>query len=180
MKEILYPVFYLFLYILFFLCSCKNESYFTVKTEVFSYEKNLVVEKILYFDKENKIQQISQKDFSQDNLAKNSFLLELEENHLSPILVYFENEIYPQGTIYPYSKEISKTNGFSAKILFRFLNETKSTNQNLLIDYIEKFNWTKFMEKVATYENPWDLDQELILENLANKSFSAKHFKLLK
>ena len=177
-----------FLVISNFFASCQFENYFSHSKEVFHFDESLqtdksmyeILEKILYIDEKNQIHEITKNQFSEISLTQKDFSITLKQNDITPILVFFENEIYPVGTIYPYSKKISKTEGFSAKILFRFLNETKSTNPKLLKDYISRFNWAKFSEKIATYENPWILNQNLILEKLSDKTFSAKDIQVLK
>jgi hypothetical protein len=188
--KILKISFYLlvFLVISNFFASCQFENYFSHSKEVFHFDeslqtdKNLQVklEKILYINENNEIREITQNHFSEIALTQKDFSILLKQNDITPVLVFLENEIYPYGAIYPYSKEISKTEGFSAKILFRFLNETKSTNPKLLKDYISRFNWAKFSEKIATYENPWILNQDLILQKLSDKTFSAKDIQVLK
>ncbi len=188
--KILRISFYLlvFLVISNFFASCQFENYFSHSKEVFHFDESLqtdksmyeILEKILYIDEKNQIHEITKNQFSEIALAQKDFSITLKQNDITPILVFFENEIYPVGTIYPYSKKISKTEGFSAKILFRFLNETKSTNPKLLKDYISRFNWAKFSEKIATYENPWILNQDLILQKLSDKTFSAKDIQVLK
>ena len=45
--------------------------------------------------------------------------------------------------------------------------------------FIEKFNWQRFSEKIKTFENPWILNQELILEGLNLKKITSNHFKIL-
>ena len=188
--KILKISFYLlvFLVISNFFASCQFENYFSHSKEVFHFDESLqtdksmyeILEKILYIDEKNQIHEITKNQFSEISLTQKDFSITLKQNDITPILAFFENEIYPVGTIYPYSKKISKTEGFSAKILFRFLNETKSTNPKLLKDYISRFNWAKFSEKIATYENPWILNQNLILEKLSDKTFSAKDIQVLK
>jgi hypothetical protein len=188
--KILKISFYLlvFLVISNFFASCQFENYFSHSKEVFHFDESLQndknlqdkLEKILYINENNEIREITKNQFSEISLTQKDFSITLKQNDITPILVFFENEIYPVGTIYPYSKKISKTEGFSAKILFRFLNETKSTNPKLLKDYISRFNWAKFSEKIATYENPWILNQDLILQKLSDKTFSAKDIQVLK
>lgn len=188
--KILKISFYLlvFLVISNFFASCQFENYFSHRKEVFHFDESLqtdksmyeILEKILYIDEKKQIHEITKNQFSEISLTQKDFSITLKQNDITPILVFFENEIYPVGTIYPYSKKISKTKGFSAKILFRFLNETKSTNPKLLKDYISRFNWAKFSEKIATYENPWILNQDLILQKLSDKTFSAKDIQVLK
>lgn len=188
--QILKISFYLLAFLVMsnFFVSCNLENYFSHSKEVFHFDESLqtdksmyeILEKILYIDEKNQIHEITKNQFSEISLTQKDFSITLKQNDITPILVFFENEIYPVGTIYPYSKKISKSEGFSAKILFRFLNETKSTNPKLLKDYISRFNWAKFSEKIATYENPWILNQDLILQKLSDKTFSAKDIQVLK
>ena len=168
--------------ILFFgiVSSCKLENYSFTEKELFTFDENLKIEKVLFIDDELNIVEIQNSELVEIEITNQSFTLEISQNQLTPILVYLEGEIYPHGVIYPYSKKITRTDGFSAKILFRFLNETQSSNKKLLREYIAHFNWEKFSEKVGNYENPWELNQEIILKDLAAKTFSAKSFQLLK
>lgn len=161
------------------------ENLFSTKKIEFTFSQDSLkeeIEKIIFIDSNNCVQEFSIKkdsDRFQKIFNNNCILLDLRENEITPVLVFLKNTMYPLGAIYPYSKNISSKEGFSAKILFRFLNETKSTNPKLLKEYISTFNWQKFCDKANTFENPWNLNQEIILESLAKKTFSAKCFQLL-
>jgi len=175
--------FYLFtVFLLFF--SCNFESYQYVQKVSFSAkdidslqtEKKIL--KILFIDAENQIREYYFPEVA-NTKEDNSFTLPLVQNQLTPILVFFEDFLEPWGTIYPFSTEISYKKGFAGKILFRLLNETKSTNPKLLKKYFSYFNWQRFLEAVNNYENPWMLNQEIILEGISQKSFTSKCFQLL-
>ena len=175
-------IFLLTVSLLFFSCNFDNNQFiqkvnFSTKTlnELQDEQKIL---KVLFIDSENQIKEYT---FSKDIKLqkKNLFTLPLVQNQLTPILVYFEGFLEPFGTIYPISTEISSKNGFAGKILFRLLNETKSTNPKLLKKYFSYFNWQRFLEAVNNYENPWMLNQEIILEGISQKSFTSKCFQLL-
>ena len=171
--------------ILFSIYSCDFSSYFSYEKVTFYFDEKSVtneneIEKIMFINENNEVKEIifdNSKQLKIDN--KDSFSLLLSQNLLTPILVYYKDQLYPMGTIYPYSTKITFHDGFSSKILFRFLNETQSTNQKLLKKFIEKFNWQRFSEKIKTFENPWILNQELILEGLNLKKITSNHFKIL-
>lgn len=164
--------------ILVLIFGCELGNYTFTEKSIFEFDENLKIEKVLLIDDELNIVEIQNNELVE--ITNQSFTLEISQNQLTPILVYTKGDIFPKGTIYPYSKKITRTDGFSAKILFRFLNETQSSNKKLLREYIAHFNWEKFSEKVGNYENPWELNQEVILKDLAAKTFSAKSFQLLK
>lgn len=183
MKEILSKKSCFFiLFLSFIFLSCNFSTFFSTEKVIFTMDKSeetnkaKKIQRVIFIDDKYLIHELTenQLDFSQQ-----CFSLLLTQNQLTPVLVYFENEPFPYGAIYPYSTEFSKHQGFSSRILFRFLNETQTTNKNLLRKHISFFNWEKFNEKVKTYENPWDLNQEILLEALAGKTFSAKSFQLL-
>ena len=173
-------LFIIFLNLIFI--SCNFSTIFSTEKVIFTMENSKEsldlkkIKKVIFIDEKYLIQELTenQLDFSQQ-----SFSLFLVQNQLTPVLVYFENEPFPYGAIYPYSTEFSKHQGFSSRILFRFLNETQSSNKQKLRKYISNFNWKKFNEKIETYENPWNLNQEILLEALAGKTLSAKSFQLL-
>ena len=108
--------------------ACNLENYFSYSIEVFTFDESLqtdknmyeILEKILYIDEKNQIHEITKNQFSEISLTQKDFSILIKQNDITPVLVFLENEIYPYGAIYPYSKEISKSEGFSAKILFRF------------------------------------------------------------
>lgn len=164
---------------LLFCLSCKLENLFFYETIDFFIQDGQDIRSIVFINDKNQIQEIEKNQILKLETKNNSFSLKLKKNEITPVLVYFENQFFPHGTVYPYSTTISYSDGFTSKILFRFLNETECLDSHKLREYVSSFNWEKFSEKIQSFENPWNLNQQIILESLATKTFSAKSFQLL-
>lgn len=188
---ILYANFNSFLLLSFFFCltssiiSCDLSLCLSYEKVIFHVDRKAntaswEIEKIMYINEDNEVKEIIFDNISNYKTdMETTFSLFLSQNQLTPVLVYYKNQLFPQGTIYPYSTKITFHDGFSSKILFRFLNETQSTNSKLLKKIIASFNWEKFSQKIKSYENPWRLNQELILEGLNSGKITSNYFKIL-
>lgn len=82
------------------------------------------------------------------------------------------------GAIFPYSSELSWSDGFTATILTQLYSTCLSNNSKCLD--AQKFNWTKFSETLSTkkntseiFFNPWYCNRENILNGIINQKFSA-------
>ena len=117
--------------------------------------------------------------FSMENGA-DSFSLDLPKNEALGILAYpVKNgrRQKPFGTIYPYSVEISCKDGFAAYIVDRlYRGSRKSVPQTQ--DFVSRFNWPRFVESCAAFENPWNLDGDRIVKSIASGRFKKSDFKL--
>lgn len=115
----------------------------------------------------------------------------------------FETAFFkPAGTIYPYNwdnglLQMTWENGFTASIMqsiFRSSLETEISRYDIN-NFISCINWKKFSNTILDYTqksketfikkdetspkfyNPWQLDRELLLENLTNRIFSSDYLK---
>lgn len=158
---------------LFFACSMFSESretHFFLDSDGFC---DCDFWQISVFDGENEIL------FSMENGA-DSFSLDLPKNVALGILAYpVKNgrRQKPFGAIYPYSVEISCKDGFAAYIVDRlYRGSRKSVPQTQ--DFVSRFNWPRFVESCAAFENPWNLDGDRIVKSIASGRFKKSDFKL--
>lgn len=130
--------------------------------------------KIVWIDECENVQEIFISELN-SNEEQSKITLTLCKNSVTPILVYYDNTKNPFGFIYPYEQEISFYGGFSSRILFRLLTDTyeKFGSKKQIRQYCNYFNWEKFNEKIKAFEDPWELNQLLILESIGNASFST-------
>ncbi len=123
---------------------------------------------IVYIDENNLVQKES---YGSD--------IVLKKNRLTPILCYTSDyDEKPLGCVYPFSTELDVHGGFAAWVVYKLLccsNEEPS----LVHEYLTHFNWKKFLEILRKYENPWILDQELIFENISDRTFNIYSVKEL-
>lgn len=82
------------------------------------------------------------------------------------------------GAIFPFSSELTWSDGFSATILVQ-LYSTCLSNNNKCLD-VQKFNWSKFSETLSTkkntseiFYNPWYCNRENILKGIIDQKFST-------
>lgn len=119
-----------------------------------------------------------QKIILSDSLKnENRIEIRLRKNQLTPILVYSGDEdAQPYGCMYPLSTTISEKDGFSAWILYKLLVSSRESPKQVY-NFISRFNWTRFDSYIQKRENPWLLNQELILENIADGTFNVYSIK---
>ncbi len=101
----------------------------------------------------------------------------LNKNYLTPILLYSSSyDTEPSGCIYPYNTTLDTYGGFAAWILYRL---QYATNENVqkTHTYLSYFNWQRFIDYIKKYDNPWVLHQDLILENIADRTFNVYSIK---
>ncbi len=158
---------------LFFACSMFSESretHFFLDSDGFC---DCDFWQISVFDGENETL------FSMENGA-DSFSLDLPKNVALGILAYpVKNgrRQKPFGAIYPYFVEISCKDGFAAYIVDRlYRGSRKSVPQTQ--DFVSRFNWPRFVESCAAFENPWNLDGDRIVKSIASGRFKKSDFKL--
>ncbi len=111
-----------------------------------------------------------------ENNAK-EVTLSLQKNRLTPILIYTsDTDSKPRGCIYPISTSIGNHTGFAAWILYRLLRGSYKDNISTH-EYLSHFNWSRLCTYIEKYEDPWILNQDLILENIADRSFNVYSIK---
>lgn len=108
---------------------------------------------------------------------------------------------YPAGCIYPQNAErLSWREGFAANILASLYAGTKDRRQTA--EYASTFNWRRLKETLSakeaenlakindsiteglplgkrpTYYNPWNLDKDVVLRSIAQRSFNIRKLNL--
>ncbi len=160
--------------ILFSLVSC--EQYFAYKSKPvnFTLPSTGTTDSIVYIDENHKIQQIGITKEGQKHIS-----ISLKKNHITPILLFsspFDES--PQGCIYPISTTLDVYGGFSSFMLYRLIRASYG-DANKIHEYLSHFNWGRFTTYIKKYEDPWKLNQDLILENIADKTFNVYSIKEL-
>ena len=149
------------LVIIFILVSCET-AYDSIPTSQENYAY------YIYLDEHFDVQKVS--DISD---------IPIQINRLTPILAYAsELDECPQGCIYPYSTTFDSYGGFSAWILYKLLRCSKEEPEKVH-QYLSHFNWQRFSELIEKYENPWKLNQDIIFENISDRTFNVYSVKEL-
>lgn len=137
-----------------------------------------------------KIQIVCGDTIKEISLTTDACSFSIEKSFLSPvyptaIIAYPETNcqnwkeqfFYPCGTIFPYSKDLSWKDGFSADILKKYYyacSNLQNANMDVLT-YATHFNWCKFSQSLPDY--PWLLDTDLILSGIFCGEFSSSYLK---
>lgn len=124
-------------------------------------------------------------------------ILNVEKNRVTPVLVFIEkvsssetailiteeNAVFYKtripcenlyGTIYPFSKKLTKQDAFASDILQTLYASSKKSGSSMQIEnYLARFNWERFLEKSRQIENPWNLDRQKILNDIASGTFKV-------
>ncbi len=108
----------------------------------------------------------------------------VSKNACTPVLVYYyaslaEKLSSPYGLIYPHTTELSQRDGFAAEILRSLYAGSRASEPVAVQDYLARFNWMRFMELCRTYEDPWILNREMILEGIASGTFKKSSMQPL-
>ena len=95
---------------------------------------------------------------------------------VTPVLLFYDGFVHPEGFIYPYEAEFTEAGGFAAHILYRLIHESDG-DKNAVRLYCAHFNWQKFLQNVRKLDDPWQCDQTLILQSIADGTFKANMLK---
>ncbi len=101
----------------------------------------------------------------------------------TPVLFFSDDKEHPEGFVYPFTSTFTEAGGFAAHILYRFIKDADDSygDKHEVRLYSNHFNWEKFQELVEQSfekgENPWECDQTLILESIADGSFTPHVLK---
>ncbi len=95
---------------------------------------------------------------------------------VTPVLLFRDDYVHPIGFIYPYEAEFTEAGGFAAHILYRLIHESDG-DKNAVRLYCAHFNWQKFLQNVRKLDDPWQCDQTLILQSIADGTFKANILK---
>ena len=99
---------------------------------------------------------------------------------VTPVLLYCNDSRnnlrgvnhHPKGLIYPFETELTDKGGFAAHILFRLINESEGDKNETRL-FCNRFNWQKFIKSAKKLNNPWECDQDIILNAIADGTFTA-------
>ena len=80
------------------------------------------------------------------------------------------------GCLFPIEKDLSLAGGFTAQVFIRLILQSHTDNKDTY-DYVKKFNWKRFFEKIKEYENPYEIDMDKIVTDIAGKNFSLWSIK---
>ena len=86
----------------------------------------------------------------------------------------------PYGAIYPFCTALSEQDGFAASVLCSLFNPADGNTSPEVMDNIVHFNWPKFMELCASYEDPWLIDEGRIMAAIRKGQFKKTDIKLKK
>ncbi len=155
--------------------SCNHEPFFFKNVQqvnfIYTKEKNIPLE-FVYIDENYSVQKLLISNQSDNNIS-----ISLNQNFLTPVLLYTSPiDSKPKGCIYPISTEIDIYGGFAAWILYRIMLQTNE-NKQLAQEYLSHFNWQRFINYIQKYENPWMLNQDIIIENIVDKTFNVYSIK---
>lgn len=101
----------------------------------------------------------------------------LAKNRVTPFLFYCgETDVKPQGCVYPYDTHASTSGGFTAFVLYKLLLSGAANAENMY-KRASLFNWQKLNAFISAYEDPWVLNDELMVQKIAEGKFSARHIK---
>ena len=106
--------------------------------------------------------------------------IEVYKNCATPFVLYSDSAVKgrcTQGMIYPYSESLTEQDAFASDILLTMYLGAGGASEDVR-HYLTGFNWKKFMELCSQYEDPWLLDRQLIMESIADGSFSKKSMQL--
>ena len=133
----------------------------------------------LYIDSDGSVQKVA--------LAPNALLsggaqeqklkVVLAKNRVTPFLFYRgETDVKPQGCVYPYDTRASVSGGFTAFVLYKLLR-SDAANAESMYERARLFNWQKLAALIDSYEDPWILNDELMVQKIAEGKFGMRHIK---
>ena len=105
-----------------------------------------------------------------------SISITVSKGLVTPVLLFCDGLVHPEGFIYPYEAEFTEAGGFAAHILYRLIHESDG-DKNAVRLYCAHFNWQKFLQSVRKLDDPWQCDQTLILQSIADGTFKANTLK---
>lgn len=148
---------------------------------------------ILYFDSSGNLQkkvftceelktQTSETRFIQIEVNKNSctgvfaFCPTKLSNEFSNVSNNICDSSKNFGCIYPYSTKLCSENAFASKTLF-LLNAGSSNNFQQTQNFLNHFNWQRFLKDCAEKENIWSCNMENIMKKIASGTYKKSDLK---
>lgn len=137
---------------------------------------------ILYFDSSGNLQK---KIFTCEELKnqtdKTNFIqIEVNKNSCLSVFAFCPSELSDLskkfGCIYPYSTKLCSENAFASKTLF-LLNAGSSNDFRQTQNFLNHFNWQRFLKDCAEKENIWSCNIENIMQKIASGTYKKSDLK---
>lgn len=134
--------------------------------------------KILYFDISGNLQ----KKFLTCRNLKNckNIQIEVNKNSCTGIFAFSPDDISDNsknfGCIYPYSTKLCIEDSFASKTLF-LLSAGSSHNFQQTQNFLNHFNWQRFLKDCREKENIWSCNMEIIMQKIANGTYKKSDLK---
>lgn len=133
---------------------------------------------ILYFDISGNLQK---KFLTYGNLKNcKNIQIEVNKNSCSAIFAFSPNDISDNsknfGCIYPYSAKLCTEDSFASKTLF-LLSAGSSHNFHQTQNFLNHFNWQRFLKDCREKENIWSCNMEIIMQKIANGTYKKSDLK---
>lgn len=84
----------------------------------------------------------------------------------------------PLGALYPATTDFSAAGGFVATILRTLYRASDAEDPSQTQVFLMRFNWTRLLATCAEYPDPYLLDRERIVTQIAKGTFTAKDVRL--
>lgn len=144
---------------------------------------------ILYFDSSGNLQkkiftcgelktQASETRFIQIEVNKNSCtgIFAFCPSELSSVSNDICDNSKNFGCIYPYSTKLCTEDSFASKTLF-LLSAGSSHNFQQTQNFLNHFNWQRFLKDCREQENIWSCNMEIIMQKIANGTYKKSDLK---
>ncbi len=167
----------------FYLCIFISCNFFS-STEIISFELPNVQSdlEILYFDTFGNLQKkyFTCEEFKNQTCETNFMQIEVNKNSCSSVFAFCPNEFSDNsknfGCIYPYSTKLCTENAFASKTLF-LLNAGSSNNFSQTQNFLNHFNWQRFLKDCAEKEDIWSCNMENIMKKIASGTYKKSDLK---
>ena len=115
--------------------------------------------------------------FSTQN-GKRFFSINVFPHYYIPVIFYSPGQ-NPVGCIYPLNENLTEAGGFCAELLFYLmtLSSPECGTKEDIAEFCMRFNWLKLEEKIAQEPDIRNLNQEIILDAIAQKKFTVSVLK---
>lgn len=126
---------------------------------------------LLWIDENNSVRNEHFSSESQETPVS----LVVKHSFITPVLLFCDGAPHPKGLVYPFESEPTEEGGFMAHILYRLINEYTGDKNEIRL-FCSHFNWPKFINSVKRLDDPWQCDQDSILNSITEGSFTANSF----
>ncbi len=133
---------------------------------------------LLWLDDNSTVRRMDFIAESAESTEVDSVAITVSKGFVTPVLLFCDDAEHPEGFVYPFSDTFTEAGGFAAHILYRLVQESAGRAKNETRLFCGHFNWKKLEEEAAKLADPWGCDQTLILESIADGSFTPHVLKL--